>query len=170
MENLLSISPGLAIWTIVSFLLFLLILRRFAWKPILRALERREVRIQDAIETAERSRGESEKILAEQKEVLKGAREQARTTVADASAEAEKQGEEIVQRARKEAEALLERARSEIRQEEAQAIGNVRREAVEIALQAAARLLRRKMDDADHRRLVEEFIAESAKGGERESR
>ncbi|MBN1827178.1 MAG: F0F1 ATP synthase subunit B [Candidatus Eisenbacteria bacterium] len=163
MDNLLNISPGLAIWTIVSFLLFVILLRWFAWGPILRALERREERIAGAIESAERSRDESARLLEEQKKALDAAREEVRAMNARAKAEAEKRSEEIAERARAEAEEMIERARSEIGREEGLAIERVRREAVDIALEAATRLMERAMDDDDHRRMVEEFIARTAK-------
>jgi F-type H+-transporting ATPase subunit b len=163
MDQLLSINPGLAIWTVVSFLALLLLLRKLAWGPILAALERREKRIEDAIGGAERSRDEAGRILEEQKETLKKAKEEARAMIAEATADAARRGEEIVAESRREAERLLERARTEIRGEEAQAIDRVRREAVELALDAAERLVGRSMETADHRRIVEEFISESAK-------
>lgn len=167
MDSLLSINPGLAIWTIVSFLLFVLLLRLFAWGPILQALEKREKRIVDTIESAEKARAESEELLLRQQEALKEAREEARAVIDRATTEAVKSGEEVARRARKEAEDLLERARTEIRNEEQRAVENVRREAVEVALEAATRLMRRSMKDDDHRKMVEEFIRETAeKAGE----
>jgi len=162
MDNLLSISPGLAIWTVVSFLLFVILLRRFAWGPILKALERREERIAGAIESAEKSRDESARLLEEQKEALRAAREEAREMTARANAEAEKRNAEIAARARAEAEEMIDRARAEIRREEGLAVERVRREAVDIALEAAGRLMERNMDGEDHRRMVEEFIARTA--------
>jgi F-type H+-transporting ATPase subunit b len=170
MDKLLSINPGLVIWTVVSFLLFLALLRKFAWGPILQALERREKRIDDAIRTAESSRDEAEKVLAEQRADLEKAREEARGVIAEATSDARTRSEEILADSRKEAEGLLERARTEIRREEGQAIDRVRREAVDIAIEAAERLLGRAVGDADHRKMVEEFIAEATEAaGEKES-
>ncbi len=161
MDSLLSIEPGLAIYTVVSFLLFLLLLRRFAWTPILKALERRERRITEAIESAEKAKEDAERIVSEHKEALAEARQEARGLISKAAAEADRKGEEMVLRARKEAEALIERARAEIKSEEADAIKRVRREAVDIALEAASKLLERSLGDEDHRRLVERFIRET---------
>ncbi|RPJ43441.1 MAG: ATP synthase F0 subunit B [Candidatus Latescibacterota bacterium] len=170
MDKLLSVNPGLAIWTIVSFLAFFFLLRRVAWGPVLQALERREKRIQDAVESAEAAQGEASRLLAEQKEALKGARDEARAVIAEAASDAERRGGEILAESRKEAERLLERARAEIRSEETQAVERIRREAVDLALGAAAKLIERSMTDADHRRLVEAFVAESTKaaGGKKE--
>jgi F-type H+-transporting ATPase subunit b len=163
MDKLLSVNPGLAIWTIVSFLAFFLILRRVAWGPILQALDRREKRIREAIESADKARADAERVLAEQQESLKEAREEARAILAEATADAERRGAELFAESRKEAERLLDRARAEIRSEETQAVERVRREAVDIALDAASKLIERSMTDADHRRLVEGFVAESTK-------
>jgi F-type H+-transporting ATPase subunit b len=166
MDKLLSISPGLAIWTIVSFLAFFLLLRKIAWGPVLQALERREKRIFDAIEAAERAKEESARALEEQVEALKRAREEARKIVAEAASEAGARGKEILADSRCEAEKLVERARLEIRSEETQAIDRVRREAVDLALDAAAKLIGRAMSEADHRRLVEEFVAEATRSAD----
>lgn len=170
MDNLLSINPGLAIWTVVSFLLFFLLLRKFAWGPILRALDLREKRIHDAIESAERSREETEKVLEAQKAELVKARSEARGIVDEASTDADRRGEEILAEARKESEGLLERARREIRHEESQAVDRIRREAVDIALEAATRLLGRSLTEADHRKMVERFIAEATKAAGEKNR
>ena len=161
MDTLLRVDPGLAIYTVVSFLLFVLLLRRFAWKPILNALERREKRIGKAIESAEAAKEDAEKALAEQREELKKARDEARGLIAKATADAERRGDEVVLRARQEAESLLERARAEIKNEEKEAVKRVRQEAVDIALEAASKLLERTLGDEDHRRLVREFIRET---------
>lgn len=163
MDNLLSINPGLAIWTVVSFLVFLFLLRKIAWGPILQALEKREKGIEEAIRSAEHSREEGGKILAEQKQELQKARDEARGIVTEATADAGRRGDELIALAKKEAEGLLERARTEIRFEETQAVDKVRHEAVDIALDAAKRLLGRTLTGEDHRRMVEEFIAESTK-------
>lgn len=163
MDNLLSINPGLAIWTVVSFLAFFLVLRKFAWGPILQALDRREKRIHDAIESAEKSREESARVLEDQKRELVKARDEAKRIIDEATSDASRRGEEIAAESRKEAESLLERARREIRSEEAHAVDRVRREAVDIALEAATRLLERSLNEADHRRLVEGFIADATK-------
>jgi len=170
MDKLLSVSPGLAIWTVVSFLFFVFLLRKFAWGPILEALDRREKRIHGAIEAAEKSRAEAGKILEEERAALDAARAEAKGIVAEATADAGRRTEVILAEARKEAGKLIERARLEIRREEAQAIEHVRTEAVEIALEAATRLIGRSMAGDDHRRMISEFIAEATKAaGETES-
>ncbi|MFH1682105.1 MAG: F0F1 ATP synthase subunit B [Candidatus Eisenbacteria bacterium] len=161
MDKLLSINPGLAIWTVVSFLFFFFLLRRLAWAPVLQALERREKRISDAIETAEKARAESERTLEEEREALKRAREEGRAIIAGATADAAARSEEILSESKRAAEKLLERARAEIESAETRAVDRVRREAVDVALGAAAKLLGREMDEADHRRLIEEFVAEA---------
>ncbi|MBM3320097.1 MAG: F0F1 ATP synthase subunit B [Candidatus Eisenbacteria bacterium] len=166
MDKLLSISPGLAIWTVVSFLAFFFLLRKIAWGPVLQALERREKRIFDAIEAAERAKEETARVLEQQAEALTRAREEARRIVAEAAAEAGARGEEILAGSQREAERLLERARVEIRSEEAQAVDRVRREAVDLALEAAAKLIGRAMSEADHRRHVEEFVAEATRSAD----
>lgn len=160
MDSLLTINPGLTIWTIVSFLIFVLILRKAAWGPIMTALDQRERGIRESIDEAARNRDESEMILAEQKEALRQGREEARELIAEARLNAAREGEKIMDRARSEGEGLLERAKAEIRAEEQRAINHVRKEAVDIALQAASRLIQKSLETPDHRRMVEDFISQ----------
>ncbi len=167
MDNLLAINPGLMIWTIVSFLIFVFLLRKLAWGPIMSGLDMREKGIRDSIEQAERNREESEKILDEQKEALRRTHEEAKEMIARSRDSAEKEGNRIIEKARKEGDDLIERARAEIRSEERRAVEEVRRQAVDIALDAAGRLIRKSLETEDHRRIVEDFIARL--GSERDS-
>ena len=158
MDSLLNIEPGLMVWTIVSFAIFVFLLRKFAWGPIMSALDQRERNIRESIDSAERNREESEKLLAQQMEALRQGREEARELIAQATSTAGREGEKVVERARKEGNGLIERARAEIRAEERAAVERLRRDAVDIALEAASKLLERSMESADHRRMVKEFI------------
>ena len=163
MESILTINPGLIVWTIVSFVLLLVVLGKFAWGPILKALERREQTIAGALSGAEDARQKAEALLGEQRALL---------------AKAEADGEAVRERARREAEAavaamhadgqqkaeaLLERAKREIAQEEARAVAAVRGEAARLAIDAASRLIKRNLDSDDNRRLVKEFVDEVGK-------
>jgi F-type H+-transporting ATPase subunit b len=157
-DNLLTINPGLVFWTIVSFVLLVAILKRLAWGPILAALEHREKSIKDAVLGAEAARKEAERLLAEQKALAARAEADAEATREKAARGAEARAAEMYAEARAKAEALLEHARQEIEREEARAIGSLRKEAADLAIGAASRLLGRSVDSSDNRRLVDEFI------------
>ncbi len=162
--DILSIEPGLMFWTVLIFLIFVFLLRKFAWGPIVTALDEREKNILDSIESAERSRDDGIKILAEQKDTLRKSREEAKSIIAEARAVAGKEGEKVLAKTRAEADQVLERAKAEIRNEEAQAVNRVREEAVDIAMSAAAKLIQRTLGEPDQRRLVEEFISQVSTG------
>ncbi len=164
MDGLLSINPGLMVWTIVSFVIFFSLLTKFAWGPIMKALETREQNIRESIESAERAKEEGEKVLAEHRAALQSAREETRQMIADAKAIGEEERAKIVEKAQTEGAALLERAKAELRGEEAAAIKRVREEAVDLALGAASRLLERSLNESDHRIMVEDFIKQVGAG------
>lgn len=164
MDGLLSINPGLMVWTIVSFVIFFSLLTKFAWGPIMTALETREKNIRESIESAERAKKEGEKVLAEHRAALQGAREETRKMIADAKAIGEEERAKIVEKAQTEGAALLKRAKAELRGEEAAAIQRVREEAVDLALAAASRLLERSLNESDHRNMVEDFIKQVSAG------
>lgn len=166
---LFSISTGLVIWTWIIFLLLLFLLSKTAWKPLLRVLEERERRIQEAIDSARLQREEAERILAEHRRMLAEGQGQAQEIVAQGRKVAERLKEEILEEGRREQEQILARARDEIARERERALEALRREAVDLSLAAAERLLRKEVDSAENRRLVEEFLAQMPAGGERSS-
>lgn len=167
---LFSISTGLAIWTWIVFLLLLFILGKTAWKPLLRVLEQRERRIQEALDEAQRQREEAARLLAEQRRLLADAHDEVQEIVAQGRKTAEKLKAEILEEGRREQEQILERARDEIVRERERALEALRREAVDLSLAAASRLLKKQVDGAENRRLVEEFLAEMGAGAAGEGR
>lgn len=153
-----SINEGLIIWTLVVFGLLLLLLWRFGWPAILKAVEERERRIQQQLEEAEGARAESARLLEEHRQLIAGARAEAQELVAKARAVAEKERETLLARAREEYEQLLARARKDIEAETEKAILALRREAVDLAIAAASKLLETTLDTDANRRLVTEYL------------
>ena len=157
---LFSLNAGVVIWTLVIFLALVVILGRFAWRPILGALEARERRIQAILDAAARDREEAEKALAEHRRQLAEGRQQAQQIVAEGKAAAERVRQELLETARRQQDELLARVRDDIRHEREQAIDDIRREAVDLSLAAASRLVEKRMDTAEDRRLVQRYLAE----------
>jgi F-type H+-transporting ATPase subunit b len=169
-DNLLTINPGLVFWTIVSFVLLVVLLGKFAWGPILAALEKREHGIAEAVKGAEEAHQKAEAVLAEQRALLARAEGEAEAHREKARRDAETQVAAMLAEGQTKAEALLERARREIGLEEQRAIAAVRGEAARLAIEAASRLIQRNLNSDDNRRLVEQFLvevqkAEAPKGG-----
>ncbi|MDZ7779204.1 MAG: F0F1 ATP synthase subunit B [Gemmatimonadota bacterium] len=157
---LFTVNLGTTVWTTIVFVALLAILWRFAWGPILSAIESREEGIQSAIDEATARNAEAERLLAEHREQLADARRQANELIAEGKAAGENLRKEIEEKAREEAQALIERARAEIERERDQALDTLRKESVELALAAASRLLEEKLDASKDRELVERYLAE----------
>lgn len=156
--GLFAVDFGLSVWTIVVFLVVLFVLGKYAWGPILRALESRETGIREAIEEAGKQRDEAAALLDEHKEQLADARRQAQELIAEGRDAGQRVREEIEAKAREESDRMLERARSEIEREREQAIEALRRESVDLALAAASTVLRRELDESSDRALVEDYL------------
>lgn len=157
--NLLEPHAGLIFWTIVLFVSTLLVLRKFAWGPILSAVEGRERALADAMAAAERDRNEAAKLVAEQKAAIEAARTEAQRYIAEGRATAESMRSEMLEQTRQQQAELLDRARKEIESEKVKAIDELRREAVDLALAGAGKLIGQKLDADADRRLVEQYLA-----------
>lgn len=157
--NLLDPHYGLMFWTILIFIGTLLILRKFAWGPILEGVRAREQALTDAMAAAQRDRAEAAKLMAEQKAALEAARTEAQRFIADGRATAESMRSEMLEQTRAQQAELLERARKEIESEKAKAIDELRREAVDLALAGAGKLIGQKLDASSDRKLVEDYLA-----------
>src|SRR6267378_3317880 len=154
-----SINTGLIFWTIVVFGILLALLWRLGWPHLLKAVEERERRIQQQLEEAERARAEAARLLEEHKRTIAGARAEAQEIVAKAKSLAEKERETLLAKARQEYEQLLGRARKEIDAEKEKAILELRREAVDLSIAAASKLIEGNLDTAANRRMVTEYLA-----------
>ena len=157
--GLLTVDGGLVIWTLIVFGLLFFVLRRLAWPELLRAVEAREQALQRQLDEAEKNRAESARLLEEHKRLVQGARAEAQDLIAKAKQVAEKEREALLGKARHEQEELLQRARKEIDAEKQKALLALRKEAVDLALAAAGKLLEQELDDEAHRRLVAEYLA-----------
>ena len=154
-----SINPGLILWTVVVFGLLLALLWKFGWPAILKSVEDRERRIQQQLDEAERARAEAARLLEEHKRTLGNARGEAQAIIAQAQALGEKERQGILERARAEQELLLDRARKEIDGEKEKALLALRREAVDLSIAAASKLIEQNLDTAANRKLVVEYLA-----------
>ena len=124
--GLYDINTGLSVWTLVVFAILVFILGKYAWGPILGAVEAREKGIQSALDEAAERNEEAAKLLAEHKEQLADARRQANELIAEGKAAGENVRKEIEEKARSEAQSIIERARAEIERERDAAIAQLR--------------------------------------------
>ena len=154
-----AVEPGLIIWTWLVFIALFLVLRRFAWPAILKATEERERRIKLQLEEAERLNAQARAAAEEHQKALAGARDQAIALINEAKLAAQHERELAVRKTREEQDQVLDRARREIEAERERAIATLRREAVDLSLAAASRLVEEKVDTEANRKLVTDYLA-----------
>lgn len=163
--GLYDINTGLSFWTLVVFGILVFILGKYAWGPILAAVDAREKGIQSALDEAADRNEEASKLLAEHKEQLADARRQANELLAEGKTAGDNVRKEIEEKARAEGQAIIERARAEIQRERDAAIAELRKESVDLALAAATRLMQENLDQEKDRALVERYLTEMGSGG-----
>lgn len=156
---LLDPHVGTIVWTLVTFLVVLVVLRATVWRPLLDALDEREKRISDALDEAERARKEAATLVDEHQQKLQAADTEAREIVRLSREAAERVEQEIVSKAREEAQRTTEQARRAIESEKQAAIAELRRETADLAVKAAGALIEANLDDERNRKLVEDLIA-----------
>jgi F-type H+-transporting ATPase subunit b len=156
--GLMSPNTGLMAWTLIIFIGLFLILRRYAFPAIISAVEAREKALEDAISEAKRDREEAARLLAEHRAALDASRGEGQKLIADARAAAERVRAELVEQAHAEQTRMLERARAEIETERAKAIADLRREAVDLAIMGAGKVIGQNLDRDANRKLVESFL------------
>lgn len=155
----LTVEFGLMFWTIVVFVLLLLVLKRFAWPAILGAVEAREAALERQLAEAERNRVESARLLEEHKKLVADAKNQAHGIVVEARQLAEKERAVALEKTKQEQDELLARARRDIAGERDRAVADLRREAVDLSLAAAGKLIGERLGSETDRRVVTEYLA-----------
>ena len=163
--NLLSPSGGLMFWTLLIFVALLFILSRFAFKPLVAAVEAREAALEEAISGAKRDRDAAAALLEEQRQHLEAARNEAQRFIADGRATAEKLKASMLEETKAQQNEMLERARRELENEKGRAIAELRREAIDLALAGAGKVIARNLDDAGNRKLIEDFLSSIPRAG-----
>ena len=158
-KSLLEPSYGLMVWTLVIFVVLVFILSKYAFGPITAAVAAREQALEDAISGAKRDREEAATLLAEHRANLDASRGEAQKIIADARIAAERVRAELVEQAHAEQASMLARARQEIEREKTRAIAELRREAVDLAIVGASKVIEKNLDQDANRKLVESFLA-----------
>lgn len=156
----LGINLGYLISQIINFVLLLVLLRVFLYKPVLNMLDRRREKIRTDLDEADKARSQAEAAKQEYEKQLEQAREERRSIVAQASEQAEKMREEILEKARVEAQQLASKTEEDMEALRRQALVGAQDEIVDLALAAAGKVMGESLDEKAHRRLIQEFIAE----------
>jgi F-type H+-transporting ATPase subunit b len=151
-------DPGLYIWTIVTFLVLLALLAKFAWRPLLRALDARHESIRKSLEDAERAQKELERLQKESTQIIHQARFDAESILVQTRSDAERVREEIKQKAKEEANGIIRNAEQQIQMQTRRAIQQVRQEVADLSVMIASKLLERNISKEDNKRLIEETL------------
>jgi F-type H+-transporting ATPase subunit b len=157
--NLLSPATGLMAWTLIIFAIVFLILSKFAFPTILGMVQAREKALEDAIAMAKADREAAAAMLAEHKRQVDAARGEAQKFIAEGRATAEAMRTELLEATKKQQDEMMERARRDIEAEKTKAIDEIRREAIDLALAGASKVIEKNLDDASNRKLVESYLA-----------
>ena len=157
---LITPNVGLMIWTLLVFGVSMWLLSRYAFPRISEALDRRQRAIEESIDASERTRREADALLEEYRERLAEARGQADEIVSRARRTGENAQSEILAEARAKREEMMEQTRREIEAETRRAIQQIRAEVADLTVLATEKVTRKSLDDADHRRLVDDALAE----------
>jgi F-type H+-transporting ATPase subunit b len=152
-------DTGLMFWTLIIFVILMFVLSRFAFGPLTRAVEARERSLQQAIDAARTDREAAAKLLQQHQAQIDAARDEAQKLIAEGRAVAEKMRSDLLDQTRKEQQDMLERARRDIETEKDKAIAQLRREAVELALAGASKVIEQNLESQKNRQLVESYLA-----------
>jgi F-type H+-transporting ATPase subunit b len=159
MDNpLVQTDPGLFIWTIVTFLVLLTLLGKFAWKPLLEALETRQNAIRKSLDDAQQAKVELERLNAESAKIIQQARVDADAIISQSRLDGDRLREEIRTKARTEADHIVKNAERQIQLETSRALEQIRREAVDLSVMIASKIIRRNLSKEDNERLIDEAL------------
>ena len=155
---LVQLDPGLFVWTILTFLLLVFVLAKFAWKPLLKMLQDREDMVRSSLEDAEKAKSELERLNEESEAIMAKARSEAQSILADGKAAAEKVKEDIIAKSKEQANKIREDAGNQIQVEKDKAISEIKKEVVNLTLSVAEKLIQKNLSDADNKSLIEESL------------
>jgi F-type H+-transporting ATPase subunit b len=155
---LLDVNPGLVVWTTVTFVLVLLLLNKFAWKPIIKALDDRADRIHSDIERANQLRNEADTLFQQYQNKLNDLKGEAQEMINEGRRDAEVLKNDILEKARKEAEEIRARSRKEIQLAMDSALEEIHRQAVDLSVEITKRVVSRNMTPEDHKKQLQEAL------------
>jgi F-type H+-transporting ATPase subunit b len=156
MNPLAQPDPGLYVWTIITFLVLLVVFNKLAWQPLKRVLQTREELIRKSLDDAHKAKQELERLHVESQRILTEARVSADKILSETRSDANRLRDELKQKAQSEAAGIVKNAERQIEMETARALQQIRTEAVDLSVALASKLLQRNLTKEDNERLIEE--------------
>ena len=159
MDNpLVQVDPGLFIWTILTFLALLALLAKFAWTPLLQALETRQNAIRKSLDDAQQAKQELERLNLESAQIINRARVEAEAVITQSRSDGDRLREEIRAKARTEGDHIVKNAERQIQLETSRALEQIRREAVDLSVMIASKIIQRNLTKEDNEKLIDEAL------------
>ena len=159
---LVQLDPGLFIWTILTFLLLLTVLAKFAWKPLLKMLKDREEMIRNSLDDAEKAQAELARLNAEGEEIINKARSEAQEILSQGKASASKMKEDTLNDAKEKAKSITDDAQKQIQVEKEKAIAEIKGEVVNLSLSVAEKLIKKNLSPEDNKALIDESLSKGS--------
>ncbi len=158
--SLLDVNPGLIIWTILTFLILLIILKKVAWKPILTALDNREKGIEDSLNRAEQAKKDAQKILEENQATLSKAEEESKKIIDQSRVYADNLKEQMLKESKDQQQKIIEDASAEIERKKNAAFEELKNQIAEISVNAAEKIMKENIDAAKNTQIVNKYLSE----------
>ncbi|NQD68773.1 F0F1 ATP synthase subunit B [Bacillus haikouensis] len=153
-------NSGDILFQLVMFLVLMALLKKFAWGPLMGIMQQREDHIAGEISAAEQSRVEANKVLEEQRQLLKEARTEAQAMIENSKKQGVEQREEIITVARQEAERLKESAKREIETQKEQAVAALQKQVASLSVLIASKVIEKELSAEDQQKLINDYIQE----------
>jgi F-type H+-transporting ATPase subunit b len=161
--GLLDVNPGLMIWTVITFIILLFILKKVAWKPILSALDKRENDIRESLAQAEKARDEAKQILEANQANLARAEEESKKIIDQSRTYAESLKEQLIKESKEQAKKIVDDASIEIQRKKDAAFEELKGQIAEIAVSAAEKIIRESLDAQKSKQVIDKYLNEIAK-------
>jgi F-type H+-transporting ATPase subunit b len=159
MDNpLVRLDPGLFIWTIATFLVLLALLTKFAWKPLLQALDSRQEAIRKSLDGAQQARQEMERLKQEAASIIRQGRIEAESIISQSRSDAERLRGEMRQKAKADSDAIVKNAERQIQLETTRALQQIRHEAIDLSVMIASKIIQRNLSKEDNEKLIDEAL------------
>ena len=161
--GLLDVNPGLMIWTVITFIVLLFILKKVAWKPILTALDKRENDIKESLEQAEKAKEEAKQLLEANQANLAKAEEESRKIIEQSRSYAESLKDQMIKDSKDQAKKIVDEASNEIQRKKDAAFEELRGQIAEIAVSAAEKIIKESLDAQKSKQIIDKYLNEVTK-------
>jgi F-type H+-transporting ATPase subunit b len=161
--GLLDVNPGLMIWTVLTFIILLLILKKVAWKPILTALDKRESDIRESLAQAEKAKEDAKKILEENQANLAKAEEESKKIIDQSRTYAESLKEQLIKDSKEQAKKIVDDAALEIQRKKDTAFEELKGQIADIAVSAAEKIIRESLDVQKSKQVIDNYLNDVTK-------